>query len=75
MSKADNKVYFKNYHKVLEDPLVIYAYFEAINPSCTKLFGTHTFYEGGGGGGGGLSRPLMIFGNGRLYNLQLLAGH
>ena len=27
------------------------------NPSCTKVFGTHTFYEGGGGG---LSRPPMI---------------
>ena len=23
-----------------------------INPSCTKVFGTHTFYEGRGGGGG-----------------------
>ena len=23
------------------------------NPSCTKVFGTHTFYEGGGGGVGG----------------------
>ena len=22
-----------------------------INPSCAKVFGTHTFYEGGGGGG------------------------
>ena len=22
-----------------------------INPSCTKVFVTHTFYEGGGGGG------------------------
>ena len=22
-----------------------------INPSCTKVFGTHTFYRGGGGGG------------------------
>ena len=21
-----------------------------VNPSCTKVFGTHTFYEGGGGG-------------------------
>ena len=31
-----------------------------INPSCTKVFGTHTFYEGGGGGGGRrLSRPPM----------------
>ena len=28
------------------------------NPSCTKLFGTHTFYEGKGGGG--LSQPPMI---------------
>ena len=31
----------------------------SFNPSCTKVFGTHTFYEGGGGGGG-LSGPLMI---------------
>ena len=23
------------------------------NPSCTKVFRTHNFYEGGGGGGGG----------------------
>ena len=22
-----------------------------LNPSCTKVFGTHTFYERGGGGG------------------------
>ena len=29
-----------------------------LNPSCTKVFGTHTFYEEGGGGGGGrVSRP------------------
>ena len=34
----------------------------SFNPSCTKVFGTHTFYEGvAGGGGGGLSKlPLMI---------------
>ena len=39
------------------------------NPSCMKVFGTHTFYEGGGGG---LTRPPShVFGNGRLYNLQL----
>ena len=31
MSKADNKVYFKNYHKELEVPFVIYADFEAVN--------------------------------------------
>ena len=23
-----------------------------LDPSCTKVYGTHTFYEGGGGGGG-----------------------
>ena len=31
MPKADNMVYFKNYHKRLEAPFVIYADFEAIN--------------------------------------------
>ena len=31
MPKADDKVYFKNYHKGLAAPLVIYADFEAIN--------------------------------------------
>ena len=36
------------------------------NPSCTKVFGTHTFYEGGG-----LSRPPYDLKNGRLYKLQL----
>ena len=30
--------------KILKDPL------NNINPSCTKVFGTHTFYEGKGGG-------------------------
>ena len=31
MPKADDNVYFKNYHKGLEVPFVIYADFEAIN--------------------------------------------
>ena len=44
--------------------------FVPFNPSCTKVFGTHTFYEGGGGGGG-LSRPPYDLENGRLYKLQL----
>ena len=39
-----------------------------INPSCTKVFGTHIFYEVGGGG---LSRPPCDFENGRLYKLHL----
>ena len=30
MPKADDKVYFKNYHKRLEVPFVIYADFEVI---------------------------------------------
>ena len=33
--------------------MVYGQYFDEIkflNPSCTKVFGTHTFYEGGGGG-------------------------
>ena len=29
------------------------------NPSCTKVFGIHVFYEGGGGGGGGESTPMI----------------
>ena len=37
------------------------------NPCCTKVFGTHTFYEGGGGGWAN-SHDLK---KGRLYNLQL----
>ena len=47
-----------------------------LNPSCTKVFGTHTFYKdwGGGGGGGGAggefdSDPHDL-GHDRLYNLQ-----
>ena len=38
-----------------------------INPSCMKVFGTHTFYKGG------LSRtpPPVDLKNGRLYKLQL----
>ena len=31
MPKADDMVYFKNYHKRLAAPFVIYADFEAIN--------------------------------------------
>ena len=31
MPKADDKVHFKNYHKGLEAPFVIYGHFEAIN--------------------------------------------
>ena len=31
MSKADDKVRFKNYHKGLDTSFVIYADFEAIN--------------------------------------------
>ena len=31
MPKADDKVHFKNYHKGLETPLVIYADVEAID--------------------------------------------
>ena len=31
MPKADDKVHFKNYHKELEAPFLIYADFEAIN--------------------------------------------
>ena len=38
-----------------------------LNPSCTKIFGTHTFYKGGGGGGA----DPHGFGNDRLYDLQL----
>ena len=37
MPKADDKVHFKNYHKGLEAPFVIYADFKAINekvPGC-----------------------------------------
>ena len=30
------------------------------NPSCTKVLGTHTFYEGGGGGGGGVEPTKTI---------------
>ena len=40
-----------------------------LNPSCTKVFGIHTFYEERGGGG--LSRPPYDLENGRLYKLQL----
>ena len=29
------------------------------NPSFSKPFGTHTFYQGGGGGGGGGSSPQL----------------
>ena len=41
------------------------------NPSCTKVFGTHTFYERGREGGG--VEPTLPFDskNGRLYELQL----
>ena len=47
---------------------------KVINPSCTKVFGTHTFY-GGGGGGGRLSRPsLMISKTVDPTNFKL-AGH
>ena len=31
---------------------------QSINPSCTKVFGTHTFHEGGGGRVGGPS-PMI----------------
>ena len=27
----------------------VYKMYNNVDPSCTKLFGTHTFYEGGGG--------------------------
>ena len=40
-----------------------------INPSCWKVFGTHTFYEGEGGGGGEpIPCDLEI---GGLYKLKL----
>ena len=29
-----------------------------LSPSCTKVFGRHTFYEVGGGGGSGADAPL-----------------
>ena len=35
--KADDMVYFKNYHKGLAAPFVIYADFEAINKSYTDV--------------------------------------
>ena len=45
------------------------------NHSCTKVLGTHTFYEGGargGGGGGEEVEPTSIwFQNDKLYKLQL----
>ena len=37
---------------VLKDPI--------FNPSFTKPFGTHTFYQGGGGGGGMVGRTPAI---------------
>ena len=41
--------------------------YKIINSSCTKLFGTHTFYEGAGA----LSRPPYDLENSRFYNFQL----
>ena len=55
-----------------QDPICFEGCQTTLNPSCTKVFGTHTFYEGGGGGGGWwLSRPSYDLENGRLYKLQL----
>ena len=45
--------------------IILYELVDLINPSCTKVFGTHTFYEGG------VEPTSHDFENGRLYNLQL----
>ena len=37
----------------------VHANREQINPSFTKLFGTHTFYQGGRGEGGGPCPPAI----------------
>ena len=68
MPKADDMVYFKNYHKGLEIPFVIYADFEAItekahgcqpnnNKSYTESYQKH---RDSGYGYKGLSVVIMI---------------
>ena len=46
--------------------------YKLINPSYTKLFRTHTLYQGGGGGGGGPDDSYLI--NTWLYKRQILQG-
>ena len=41
------------------------------NPSCTKPFGTHTFYQGGGGGS---SRPPSYLKNRCPHESEILQG-
>ena len=42
---------------------------DQVNPACTKLFGTHAFYEWGGGLSQPSPPPPYDLENGRLYKL------
>ena len=45
-----------------------------LNPSFTKPFGTHTFYQGGGGGGGGFQLTPSYLKNRCPHEREILQG-
>ena len=62
--RMSNKSYskFLSFHRENSQISTFAQNFIKINPSCTKVFGIDTLYEGGGGVGGGVepSPPSVI---------------